>query len=95
MGSVTPSSVVVSSRSEGLGRALSAIAQTVADNPDLKAIFSRVAEAARQVLPFDTMLVNVGQDPDVPPDEPENDVCSVFAVAGDAAAEEIRQESES
>ncbi|HMF08596.1 MAG TPA: sigma 54-interacting transcriptional regulator, partial [Thermoanaerobaculia bacterium] len=52
-------------------------------------IFSRVAEAARRVLTFDTMLVNVAHDPDVPLDEPENDVCSVFAVAGDAAAEEI------
>jgi transcriptional regulator with GAF, ATPase, and Fis domain len=89
MEAVSSSAVPLSSRSEELGSALSAVAQTVAGSLDLKATFTRVAEAARRVLPFDTMLVNVAHDPDVPLDEPENDVCSVFAVAGHAPAEEI------
>ena len=71
------------------GNALSAIARTLAGRLELKDVFSRVAEAAREVLPFETMLVNVAHDPEVPLDEPENDVCSVYAVAGGAEAEDI------
>jgi len=77
------------SRQEKLVGALSAIARAVAESLELPEIFSRVAEAAREVLPFETLLVNVAHDPDVPVEEPENDVCSVFAVAGTAEAQEI------
>jgi Nif-specific regulatory protein len=74
-----------------LGAALSAIARTVAESLELKDVFSRVAEAMRQVLPFDAMGVNVVDSPDLPPDEmsPEDLTFSVYAVVGERAAEEI------
>src|SRR5215471_2714865 len=77
------------SRQERLGTALSGIAKTVAGSLELKAIFSRVAEAARKVIPFDVMGVSVVQDPEVPWDDLENVTFSAFAVAGDLAADEI------
>jgi transcriptional regulator with GAF, ATPase, and Fis domain len=72
-----------------LGSVLSTIAEALAGRLELKEVFSRVAESAREVLLFETMFVNVAHDPEVPPEEPENDVCSVFAVAGGAEAEMI------
>src|SRR5262245_23795221 len=89
MEATAPLGVPESPRGQSLVRALSAIARTVAESLELKDIFSRVAEAAREVLPFETLLVNVAHDPEVPLEEPENAVCSIFAVAGDAEAEEI------
>ena len=71
------------SRQEKLGTALSAIARTVAESLELKAVFSRVAEAAREVLPFEIMGVSVVRDPDVPWDDLENVTFSAYAVAGD------------
>jgi hypothetical protein len=77
------------SRSEKLGTALSAIARTVAESLELKAVFSRVAEAAREVLPFDIMGVSVVRDPDVPWDDLENVTFSAYAVDGEMSADEI------
>src|SRR2546426_11144702 len=53
-------------RQERLGFALSAIARTVAESLELRDVFSRVAEAARQVLPVDVMGISVVHHPDVP-----------------------------
>src|SRR5262245_10818188 len=77
------------SRQEKLGTALSAIARTVAESLELKAIFSRVAAAAREVLPFDVMGVSVVLNPDVPWDDLENVTFSAYAVEGNATADEI------
>jgi transcriptional regulator with GAF, ATPase, and Fis domain len=77
------------SRQEKLGAALSAIARTVAESLELTAVFSRVAEAARKVLPFDVMGVSVVHDPDVPWDDLENVTFSAYAVAGEMRADEI------
>jgi len=80
-----------SSRDERLGLALSAIARTMAESLELKDIFARVAEAARQVLPFETMGVSVVHDPATPFEDVENVTFSAYAVAGDTRAEEIGQ----
>src|SRR5580765_5069020 len=77
------------SRQEKLGTALSAIARTVAESLELKAVFSRVAEAAREVLPFDIMGVSVVHDPDVPWDDLENMTFAAYAVDGEMSADEI------
>ena len=79
------------SREERLGLALSAIARTVAESLKLTDVFSRVAEAARQVLPFDVMGVSVVNDPDVPWEDLENVTFSAYAVAGEPGADEIGQ----
>ncbi len=76
---------------ERLGLALSAIARTVAESLKLKDIFSRVADAARQVLPFEVMGVSVVHDPDVPWEDLENVIFSAFAVAGEPQTNEIGQ----
>ena len=80
-----------SSRDERLGQALSAIARTMAESLELKDIFARVADAARQVLPFETMGVSVVHDPATPFEDVENVSFSAYAVAGDARAKEIGQ----
>ncbi len=80
-----------SSREEKLGHALSAMARAAAESLELKEVFSRVAEAARQVLPFETMGVSVAHDPEVPFEDLESVTFSVFAVAGDTRASEIGQ----
>ncbi|HEY1434104.1 MAG TPA: hypothetical protein VGG65_01950 [Thermoanaerobaculia bacterium] len=49
-----------------LGAALSAIARTVAKSLELKDVFSRIAEAVRQVLPFEATGVNVIDCPELP-----------------------------
>ena len=78
------------SREEGLAPALSAIARAVAESLSLKDVFSRVAEAARLALPFDTMGVNVSENPDLPPDaRPEDESFSVYSVVGKGALEEM------
>jgi len=73
-----------------LGAALSAIARTVAETLELKDVFSRVAEAVRQALPFDAMGVNVVDCPDLPLEDlaPEDVTFSAYAVVGEGAAEE-------
>jgi transcriptional regulator with GAF, ATPase, and Fis domain len=76
-------------RQERLGLALSAIARTVAESLELKDVFSRVADAARRVLPFETMGISVAHDPDAAWDDPESVTFAAFAVAGDAQAEEV------
>jgi transcriptional regulator with GAF, ATPase, and Fis domain len=67
---------------------LSAIVRTVGESLELKKVFSRVAEAARQVLPFDDMGVNVRDNPDASLEEtsPEEMTYSAYAVAGKGAA---------
>jgi transcriptional regulator with GAF, ATPase, and Fis domain len=80
-----------SSRDERLGVVLSAIARTMAESLELKDIFARVADAARQVLPFETMGVSVVHDPATPFEDVENVTFSAYAVAGQASAEEIGQ----
>jgi transcriptional regulator with GAF, ATPase, and Fis domain len=77
------------SREERLGLALSAIARTMAESLKLKDVFSRVAEAARQVLPFEVMGVSVVHDPDVPWEDLDNVIFSAYAVAGEPQANEI------
>jgi len=77
------------SRQERLGLALSAIARAVAESLELKDVFARVAEAARQVLPFEVMGVSVAHDPDVPFEDLENVRFSAFAVAGEPLTQEI------
>jgi transcriptional regulator with GAF, ATPase, and Fis domain len=79
------------SRQERLGLALSAIARTMAESLKLKDVFSRVAEAARRVLPFEIMGVSVVDDPDVPWEDLENVVFSAYAVAGELRTEDIGQ----
>src|SRR6266481_104547 len=70
-------------RQERLGLALSSIARTLAESLELKVVFSRVAEAVRQVLPFDVMGISVVRDLDVPWEDLENVTFSAFAVAGE------------
>jgi len=55
---------------------------------NLKDVFSRVAEAAREVLPFDDMGVNVRDNPDASLKQtaPEEMIYSAYAVAGKGAA---------
>ncbi|HEY3171773.1 MAG TPA: sigma 54-interacting transcriptional regulator [Thermoanaerobaculia bacterium] len=78
------------SREEGLAPALSAIARAVAESMSLKDVFSRVAEAARLALPFDTMGVNVTENPDLPLDaRPEDEAFSVYSAVGKEGVEEI------
>ena len=77
------------SREERLGLALSGIARTMAESLKLKEVFSRVAEAARQVLPFEVMGVSVVHDPDVPWEDLENVTFSAYAVAGELRTEDI------
>ena len=78
------------SREEGLAPALSAIARTVAGSMDLKGVFSRVAEATRLALPFDTMGVNVTDNPDLPADAiPEDESFSVYSIVGQGGIEEL------
>src|SRR5437773_7605126 len=76
-------------RRENIGLALSAIARTVAESLELKDVFSRVAEAARQVLPFEIMGISVVHDTEVPWEDMENVTFSAFAVAGELRADEI------
>ena len=76
-------------RQESLGRALSAIARTVAESLKLNDVFSRVAEAARQVLPFEIMGVSVVEDPDVPWEDLDNLTFAAYAVAGELRTEDI------
>ncbi|MGE5344701.1 MAG: sigma 54-interacting transcriptional regulator [Acidithiobacillales bacterium] len=77
------------SREEKLGLALSAIARTVAESLELPEIFARVAEAARPVVPFETMGVSVVHDPTTPFENLEDVIFSAFAVVGKATPEEI------
>jgi Nif-specific regulatory protein len=79
------------SREEGLAPALSAIARAVAESMSLKDVFSRVAEAARLALPFDSMGVTVAENPDLPLDEaiPENEWISAYSAVGKDGVEEI------
>ncbi len=79
------------SRQERLGLVLSAIARTVAESLKLTDVFPRVAEAARQVLPFEIMGVSVVEDPDVPWEDLENVIFSAYAVAGELRTEDIGQ----
>jgi len=85
----TPARPPRPSREEGLGPALSAIARAVAETMSLKGVFTRVAEAARLALPFDSMGVNVTENPDLPPDAmPEDEVFSMYSVVGEQGLEE-------
>jgi transcriptional regulator with GAF, ATPase, and Fis domain len=79
------------SRQEKLGQALSAIARAAAESLDLKDVFERMAQAARQVLPFETVGVSIAQDLEVPFEDVENVVYSAYAAAGTAHVEEIGQ----
>ncbi len=81
----------VPSREERLGLVLSAIARTMAESLELKDIFARVAEATRQVLPFETMGVSVVHDPSTPFENVDDVAFSAYAVAGNATVEEIGQ----
>ncbi len=78
-------------RQERLGLALSSIARTLAESLELKVVFSRVAEAVRQGLPFDVMGISVVRDLDVPWEDLENVTFSAFAVSGEPKADEIGQ----
>jgi transcriptional regulator with GAF, ATPase, and Fis domain len=80
-------------RQERLGLALSAIARTMAESLKLKEVFSRVAEAARQVLPFEVMGVSVVHDPEVPWEDLETVTFSAYAVAGELRTDDIGQYS--
>ncbi|HEY6066212.1 MAG TPA: GAF domain-containing protein, partial [Thermoanaerobaculia bacterium] len=81
---------VRASRENGLAPALSAIARAVAESMSLKDVFSRVAEAARLALPFDTMGVNVTENADLPLDAmPEDEAFSVYSAVGEGGIEEI------
>src|SRR5437762_8008176 len=82
-------SILPAPRRENIGLALSAIARTVAESLELKDVFSRVAEAARQVLPFEIMGISVVHDTEVPWEDMENVTFSAFAVAGELRADEI------
>ena len=78
------------SREEGLAPALSAIARAVAESMTLKDVFSRVAEAARLALPFDTMGVNVTENIDLPLNAmPEDETFSVYSIVGGGGMEEL------
>jgi len=77
------------SRREKLGQTLSAIARAAAETLDLKDVFARVARAASEVLPFDTMGVSVALDLDVPFEDLDNARYAAYAAAGTAHVEEI------
>ena len=78
------------SREEGLAPALSAIARAVGETMSLKGVFSRVAEAARLALPFDTMGVNVTENADLPVDAmPEDESFAVYSIVGEGGMEEL------
>ena len=81
--------LVGASRQEKLGHALSAIARAVAESLELKDVFARVAQAAQQVLPFETMGVSVAHDPEVPFEDFENAQFSAYASAGTAKVDQI------
>jgi transcriptional regulator with GAF, ATPase, and Fis domain len=86
----SPAPVTRPSRAEGVAPALSAIARAVADTMTLKDVLSRVAEAARLALPFDTMGVNVTENPDLPPDAmPEDESFAVYSIVGKGAIEQL------
>jgi Nif-specific regulatory protein len=70
-------------RRERLATVLSAIARTVAESLELKDVFSRVAEMAREVLPYDAMGVNVAEDSDAPFDDLENVRFSAYAAVSE------------
>lgn len=76
-------------RHETLGQALSVIARAVAESLELQDVFARVAQAARRVLPFETMGVSVAHDPEVPFEDVENVRFAAYAAAGAAQVEEI------
>jgi transcriptional regulator with GAF, ATPase, and Fis domain len=86
-----PFPISETTRQERLVIALSAIARTAAESLDLKEVFSRVAEAAGQVLPFEVMGVSVADNLEIPFEDLENVTFSAFAVAGDASIEEVGQ----
>ena len=79
------------SRRDRLGLVLSAIARTVAESLELKDVFSRVAEAARQVLPFDTIGVSVADNPEASFEKTALDefTYSAYVAVGEARPEEI------
>jgi transcriptional regulator with GAF, ATPase, and Fis domain len=77
-------------REEGLAPALSAIARAVAESMSLKNVFSRVAEAARLALPFDTMGVNATENFDLPLEAmPEDERFAVYSIVGEGSMEEL------
>ncbi len=86
-----PARPIRPSREEGLAPALSAIARAVAGSLSLKDVFSRIADAARLALPFDSMGVNVAENPDLPSDEtiPENEWVSVYSAVGMSEIEDV------
>src|SRR5262245_4320386 len=86
-----PIPISETTRQERLVIALSAIARTAAESLDLKEVFSRVADAASQVLPFEVMGVSVADNLEIPFEDLENVTFSALAVAGDATIEEIGQ----
>ena len=84
-----PSDVAAEPRTRTLADALSAIARAVAESLDLGAVFERVARAAQDVLPFETMGVSVAHDPEIPFENFEDARFSAYAAAGSARVEEI------
>jgi Nif-specific regulatory protein len=89
MAVLSPSTDESDVRRGRLGLAMSAIARAAAESLELKEAFSRVAEAVREVLDFDTMGVSVALDPEVPFEDFENARFSAYAAAGEARVEEI------
>jgi len=77
------------SRQEKLGHALSAIARAVAESLELKDVFERVAKAAQEVLPFETLGVSVAHDPEVPFEDAESARFSAYASSGTAKVDQI------
>ncbi|HET7452277.1 MAG TPA: sigma 54-interacting transcriptional regulator [Thermoanaerobaculia bacterium] len=77
------------SRQEKLGQALSAIARAAAETLNLKEVFARVAQAASEILPFETMGVSVALDLDIPFEDLDNARYAAYAAAGAARVEEI------
>src|SRR5262249_19884842 len=67
---------------DALQTALCAVARAIADSLDLKAVFERVADACRAVVPFEAMGVSRL--------EPENRV-RVYVTAGDPAARALEE----
>jgi Nif-specific regulatory protein len=63
----------------------------VAESLKLNDVFPRVADAARQVLPFEVMGVSVVNDPDVPWEDLEGVTFSAYAVAGEPRTDDIGQ----
>jgi transcriptional regulator with GAF, ATPase, and Fis domain len=86
-----PARPIRPSREEGLAPALSAIARAVAGSLSLKDVFSRIADAARLALPFDSMGVNVAENPDLPSDEaiPEDEWISAYSAVGMSEIEDV------